>query len=76
MEAWAREFGGDYKLHIFGVKFIVVPGYAEIRRILNLRPSIFKRGMSSVSKYNAALSPELLFVQSDWWIICGIVDTT
>eukprot|EP00752_Nemacystus_decipiens_P014607 g13007.t1 len=44
-EAWAEEFGGDYELHLVGTRAIVVTGLADIRRILALRPSKFKRGL-------------------------------
>ena len=47
-EGWASEFGGDYELDIFGVRMVVVTGLADIRSILMLRPSAFKRDMSSV----------------------------
>ncbi|CAM9971103.1 unnamed protein product, partial [Ectocarpus fasciculatus] len=45
LEGWAKEFGGDYELHVSGTKVIVVTGLSDIRRILTLRPSRFKRGI-------------------------------
>lgn len=47
-EGWADEFGGDYELHIFGKKTRVITNVAEMRRILSLRPSKFKRGLTAV----------------------------
>lgn len=52
-EAWADEFGGDYELHVFGTRTIVVTSVADMRRILALRPSKFKRGLTPVSKHRA-----------------------
>ena len=48
LEGWASEFGGDYELDIFGVRMVVVTGLADIRSMLMLRPSTFKRDVSSV----------------------------
>ena len=48
LEGWAGEFGGDYELDIFGVRMVVVTGLADIRSMLTLRPSAFKRDVSSV----------------------------
>eukprot|EP00752_Nemacystus_decipiens_P014601 g13003.t1 len=45
LEGWAEEFGGDYELHLLGRRIIVVTGLADIRRMLTLRPSKFKRGL-------------------------------
>lgn len=47
-EGWAEEFGGDYELHLVGIRAIVVTGLADIRRILALRPTKFKRGLRAV----------------------------
>lgn len=51
-EAWAEEFGGDYEIQLVGTRVIVVTGLSDIRRILTLRPSKFKRGMVPVSNCN------------------------
>ncbi|CBN79213.1 cytochrome P450 [Ectocarpus siliculosus] len=45
LEGWAKEFGGDYELYLAGNKVTVVSGLSDIRRILTLRPSKFKRGI-------------------------------
>lgn len=45
LEGWAKEFGGDYELYFAGNKVTVVTGLSDIRRILTLRPSRFKRGV-------------------------------
>lgn len=49
LEGWAREFGGNYELYLFGRRAVVVTEVGDIRRILTLRPSKFKRGVKSVS---------------------------
>lgn len=48
LEGWAKEFGGDYELHMFGRRVILVSALADVRRMLNLRPSKFHRGMTAV----------------------------
>ena len=49
VENWAKEFGGDYELNIFGRRMVVLTSVADIRRVLTLRPSKFRRGLDSVS---------------------------
>lgn len=49
-EGWADKYGGDYELRLLGRRCIVVTGVAEIRRILSLRPSKFKRGLTEVCR--------------------------
>lgn len=49
MEGWADKYPGDYEISMMGVRVIVVKDAAEIRRILSLRPSSFRRGLSPVS---------------------------
>ncbi|CAM9461272.1 unnamed protein product [Ectocarpus fasciculatus] len=44
VEGWADEFGGDYEITLIGKKMIVVTGAEDIRRMLLLRPSKFRRG--------------------------------
>lgn len=51
MEAWADESGGTYELTIFGKRTVVATEVSDVRRVLNLRPSVFKRGLSAVSIY-------------------------
>lgn len=49
MEAWADELGSTYELTMFGKRTVVATEVADVRRVLNLRPSVFKRGLSAVS---------------------------
>lgn len=49
MENWADEFGGDYMLQAFGRRMVVLTSFADIRRVLAMRPSKFCRGIDSVS---------------------------
>lgn len=51
MEAWADELGGNYELTMFGKRTVVATEVADVRRVLNLRPSLFKRGLSAVRLY-------------------------
>ncbi|CAN0578910.1 unnamed protein product, partial [Ectocarpus sp. 12 AP-2014] len=44
VEGWADEFGGDYEITLIGKRVIFVTDAEDIRRILLLRPSKFKRG--------------------------------
>ncbi|CAN0178058.1 unnamed protein product, partial [Ectocarpus fasciculatus] len=44
VEGWADEFGGDYEVTLIGKRVIFVTEAEDIRRILLLRPSKFKRG--------------------------------
>lgn len=55
MERWADKYGGDYELRLFGRRCIVVTSIPEIRRILSLRPSRFKRGLTDVRLFRSLL---------------------
>eukprot|EP00904_Undaria_pinnatifida_P007026 jgi/Undpi1/3453/HiC_scaffold_16.g06825.m1 len=61
-EAWAKEFGGDYELQIFGRRVVVVTGLADIRRILAIRPSKMRRGLAS-----AGMAPSMFFDEGKEW---------
>ena len=50
VEDWAQEFGGDYEINIFGRSVVVLTSAPEIRQVLHLRPSKFRRGFASVSR--------------------------
>ena len=49
VEGWADEFGGDYEVTLVGKRVIFVTEAEDMRRILLLRPSKFKRGWRPVS---------------------------
>lgn len=49
VEGWAEQFGGDYELHVAGARVICTSEISDVRRILTLRPSKFKRGLAKVS---------------------------
>lgn len=49
LEDWADEYDGDYELHILGRRTIVVTDASELRHILALRPTKFKRGLTPAS---------------------------
>lgn len=51
VEGWADEFGGDYEVTLIGKRVIFVTDPEDIRRILLLRPSKFKRGWRPVSVF-------------------------
>lgn len=50
LEDWAKKFGGDYEINIFGSSVVVLTSVSEIRQVLNLRPSKFRRGFASVRR--------------------------
>ena len=54
MEAWADELGGNYELTMFGKRTVVATNVGDVRRILHLRPALFKRGLSAVSFWSAS----------------------
>lgn len=58
LEAWADEFGGDFELTIAGSTVVFVTGAEDMRRILLLRPTVYKRGWTPVSRrvFSAALA--------------------
>ena len=56
MEAWSREFGGDYELQMFGERVVVLTGLADIRRMLTVRPSKMKRNLVSVGRSDERLT--------------------
>ncbi|CAM9835267.1 unnamed protein product [Ectocarpus fasciculatus] len=71
VEGWADEFGGDYEVTLIGKRVIFVTGAEDIRRILLLRPSKFRRGYTpsqfpSMSK-KVGIYPSLLFEEGKEW---------
>ncbi|CAM9660900.1 unnamed protein product [Pylaiella littoralis] len=71
METWAQEYGGDYEVHIAGARAICVTGLPDIRRILTLRPSKFRRGL--VTKHlswasgQVGLNDSMFFEEGKAW---------
>ena len=62
MEAWSREFGGDYELQIFGHRVVVLTGLADIRRMLIVRPSKMRRFLVSVGRsYDQLTAQRFIF---------------
>ncbi|CAN0228567.1 unnamed protein product [Pylaiella littoralis] len=71
LEGWADEFGGDFEVTIAGNRIVFVTGAEDVRRILLLRPSKFKRGWTAgplrwMSK-EVGLGQSLLFDESKEW---------
>ncbi|CAM9310255.1 unnamed protein product [Ascophyllum nodosum] len=68
VENWAEELGGDYELNIFGWSVVVLTSVADIRRVLTLRPSKFKRGLESrwLAK-QAGVMPSMFFNEGKEW---------
>ncbi|CAM9310328.1 unnamed protein product [Ascophyllum nodosum] len=71
VENWAKELGGDYELNIFGRRMVVLTSVADIRRVLTLRPSKFRRGLDSsrtlwVGK-QAEVVPSMFFDEGKEW---------
>ncbi|CAM9729929.1 unnamed protein product [Ectocarpus sp. 4 AP-2014] len=71
VEGWADEFGGDYEITLIGKRVIFVTDAEDIRRILLLRPSKFKRGWRPsqfpwMSK-KVGVYPSLFFEEGKEW---------
>ncbi|CBJ30458.1 cytochrome P450 [Ectocarpus siliculosus] len=62
VEGWADDLGGDYEITLIGKRVIFVTDPEDIRRILLLRPSKFKRGWRPVGVY-----PSLFFEEGKEW---------
>ena len=55
LEAWADELGDKFQLTVFGKRVVVVAGNAGVRHVLNMRPRIYRRGLTPVSSCNGAI---------------------
>ena len=49
LEGWADELGGNFELTLFGRRAVVATTVADVRRVLSLRPQVFRRGLTPVS---------------------------
>lgn len=71
VQGWADGFGGDFELTITGKRVVFVTGAEDIRRILLLRPTMFRRGwmpnqLPWMSK-RVGLEPSLFFDEGKQW---------
>eukprot|EP00752_Nemacystus_decipiens_P003174 g2937.t1 len=71
VEGWADDFGGDFELTIAGSTVVFATEPEDIRRILLLRPSVFKRGWTptqfSWMAPKIGLDPSLFFDEGKRW---------
>lgn len=63
LEGWADKYKGNYELRVLGGPVIIVSEPSDMERMVLLRPSRFRRGLTPVSvvvmRNSAALEPDV-----------------